>query len=380
MVIEYVKREGGVYMAWEGDRLKSVSKEKGISLSKLAEILKVSRQTVNDWVKGQVPKGNHLMEISRLMEVPPGYFFQNDNQAHISIPLHRKRGLAKLNDSMKEEALNIAARYEALFKSAPEPGLVPVMRIDRRDQENAQVIAAKLRELSGIEPNRPLDYDHTFRLLHGLRIVNIFRQFPPKLKGYAFYCRIHSHRVVFINTDTNILDLIFPLLHETVHAIRDEEVSAICDPEEESFCDTVSNLIQFPEEYVNMVLRAIKGRSKGIQINLLKEFSKKNAHSTFGIVEQIKRLDPELDLQVGGANSNLRKLFPSIGHVLFKEEDASVFVSKLKKLSPLFFEILEKQIHSATNRRVGEWLGLESGLDAEQAIKEMRSIAAAREA
>jgi transcriptional regulator with XRE-family HTH domain len=367
-------------MAWEGERLRSVSKEKGVSLSKLAEVLKVSRQTVNDWVKGQVPKGNHLMEISRLMEVPPGYFFRNDNQVHISIPLHRKRGLAKLNDSMREQAVNIATQYGALFKSAPEPGLVPVMRIDRRDPENAQLIAAKLRELSGIEPNRPLDYDHTFQLLHGLKIVNIFRQFPPTLKGYAFYCRIHSHRVVFVNTDTNILDLIFPLLHETVHAIRDEEASAISDPEEELFCDTISNLIQFPEEYVTTVLRAIKGRSKGIQVNLLKEFSKKNAHSMFGIVEQIKRIDPELDLRVGGANSNLKKLFPSIGHVLFKEEDARVFVSKLKKLSPLFFEILETQIHSATIRRVGEWLGLESGLDAEQVAKEIRRIAAAREA
>jgi len=366
-------------MAWEGDRLRSVSKEKGVSLSKLAEFLKVSRQTVNDWVKGQVPKGNHLMEISRLMEVPPGYFFRNDNQAHISIPLHRKRGLAKLNDSMREGAVNIATQYEALFKSAPEPGLVPVMRIDRRDPENAQLIAAKLRELSGIEPNSPLDYDHTFQLLHGLKIVNIFRQFSPTLKGYAFYCRIHSHRVVFVNTDTNILDLIFPLLHETVHAIRDEEASTISDPEEELFCDTISNLVQFPEEYVTMVLRAIKGRSKGIQVNLLKEFSKNNAHSMFGIVEQLKRFDPELDLQVGGANSNLKKLFPSIGHVLFMEEDARVFVSKLKKLSPLFFEILETQIHSATTRRVGEWLGLESGHDAEQAAKEIRRIAAARE-
>jgi len=367
-------------MAWEGERLRLASKERGVSLSKLAEILKVSRQTVNDWVNGQVPKGNHLMEISRLMEVPPGYFFRNDTQAHISVPLHRKRGQAKLNEKMKVEAVDIATQYEALFKSATEPGLVPVMRIDRRDTENAQIIAAKLRELSGIEPNRPLDYDHTFQLLHGLRIVNIFRQFPPNLKGYAFYCKIHGHRVVFVNTDTNILDLIFPLLHETVHAIRDEGASAISDPEEELFSDTVSNLSQFPEEYVRTVHRAIKGRSKGTQVNLLKEFSKKNAHSLFGIVEQIKRLDPELDLQGGDANSNLKKLFPSIGQVLFQEEDAHLFVSRLRKLSPLFFEILKGQIHSATTRRVAEWLGLESGLDAQQAAKEIRRIAAAQEA
>ena len=366
-------------MVWDGEKLRSVAKDKGVSLSRLAEVLDVSRQTVNDWLRGQVPKGHHLIEMSRLLEVRPGYFFQTDTPAPISIPVHRKRGPAKLNERMKEETLKMAEQYQGFFKSAPEPGIVPVMRIERRDEETVILVAKNLRELSGIDQNRPMDYDHTFRLLHTLRIATIFRQFPKNLKAYAFYCRIHGHRVVFVNCDTNVLDLIFPLLHETVHAIRDEENGGAPDIEEETFCDAVSNWVQFPEEYVSLVFETVRGRNAGTLINMLKEFSIKNAHSMFGIVENLKRLDPELNIEVGGANSNLRKLFPSIGDVLFKEQDARAFLANLMRFSPLFFEILLNQVQNATTRKVGEWLGLESILDTDQVLRELRRISVEQE-
>jgi len=94
--------------------------------------------------------------------------------------------------------------------------------------------------------------------------------------------------VVFVNNNTNILDLIFPLLHETIHAIRDEELNTMDDPVEENFCDLVAGYIQFPGEYVSMVAKTIINRRIGIQINLLKEFAEKNSHSLFGIVQQLK--------------------------------------------------------------------------------------------
>jgi len=54
----------------------------------------------------------------------------------------------------------------------------------------------------------PMDYKHTFHLLSLLSIVSIFRYFPSSVKDYAFYCRIDKHRVVFLDNNTNVLDLI----------------------------------------------------------------------------------------------------------------------------------------------------------------------------
>jgi len=361
-------------MSWEGKRLKTIAKEKGISLKNLAELLNVSRQTVNDWTKGQVPKGNHLISMSQVLEISPRFFFPSEIPGNISVPLHRKRGVAKITGAIQQEAMHMAKQYEKLFKWAPDPGLVPVLRTDHRDKQNAVSMASKLRGLSGISSQKPMDYEHTFNLLSSLRIVNIFRYFPKSLKGYAFYCKIHKHRVVFVNNDTNILDLIFPLLHETIHAIRDEEVNALSDPVEEGFCDAVANYTQFPDEYAHLVYNTIKGRRKAVQINLLKDFSTENMHSMFGIMEQLKEINPAFDLEIGGANTNLKKQFYSIGDILFKEKDSRSYIHSLKTLSPLFFEVVSKLIDNVTTRKTGEWLGLESETDAKQAIEELRKV------
>ena len=263
-------------MSWSGANLKALAKKKGIALTKLSELLKVSRQTVTAWVKGKVPKGDHLIELSRILEINPGYFFFDDEtQRTISVPMHRKRGVAKVTEKTEQDAFRMAKQYEKLFIEAPDPGLVQVLRVTRRDDNNAKTLANKLRELSGIERHLPMDYQHTFHLLSLLNIVTIFRYFPSSVKDYAFYCRIDKHRVVFVNNNTNVLDLIFPLLHETIHAIRDEEVNAIDDPAEEDFCDLVASHIQFPGEYVFMVANTIINRRIGTQINQLKEFAKK---------------------------------------------------------------------------------------------------------
>ncbi len=364
-------------MPWSGANLKALAKEKGITLTKLSELLKVSRQTVTSWTKDKIPKGHHLIELSRILEVNPRHFFPDDeSQRVISVPLHRTRGVAKLNENMKKEALQVASQYEKLLGEANPPGLVRVLRIKRKDEQNAKVLAEKLRSLSKIERHTPIDYTHTFYLLSLLNIITIFRDFPENIKSYAFYCKIQKHRVVFVNTQTNILDLIFPLLHETIHAICDEEdVDSFYDPEEEEFCDLVASYIQFPRDYVQLVSNTIAHRRINIQINLLKDFAQKNGHSLFGIVKELKKKSPTIDLKdFGGAHTNLKKLFPTIGKILFDVEDVRDYMTQLKALSPLFVEILKSQADNATPRKVAGWLGLESALDGKQVIDEVKRI------
>jgi len=362
-------------MPWSGANLKARAKKKGITVTKLSELLKVSRQTVTAWAKGKVPKGDHLIELSKILEINPGYFFYEDeNLRTISVPMHRKRGVAKVTEITEQDAFQLAKQYEKMFVEAPDPGLVPVFRAKRRDDDNAKVLAKKLRKLSGIEGHMPMDYKHTFYLLSLLSIVPIFRYFPSSVKAYAFYCRIDRHRVVFVDNNTNVLDLIFPLLHETIHAIRDEEGNAIDDPIEEEFCDLVANYIQFPSDYVQSVYDTIIGRRINIQINRLKEFAKKNSHSLFGIAKELKKLNPTLDFNVGGANTNLKKEFPTIGKILFDVEDVREHITRLKALSPLFVDILRNQIDNASPRKTAEWLGLESMLDGKQVIDELKRI------
>lgn len=358
--------------AWEGERLRALAKERGVSFTKLADLTGVSRQSVNDWIKGHIPKGTYLMALSRELDVNPAYFFSDQTPRVLTIPLHRKRGVAKVSEAMRNEAFKLAKQYEKLFKWAPKPGLVKTLRVDTTEDRDIISLAENLRDLSGIQSNKPMDYTHTFNLLNSLNIVTIFRSFPKSIKGYAFYSKIHGHRVVYINNDTNVLDLIFPLLHESIHAVSDDELDDY-DEARENFCDSVANYTQFPKEYVTLVYNTLQGRRKAIQINRLKEFSSENHHSIFGIVEQLKETNLSIDFKdVGGANTNLKKEFPTIGHILFKEKDACDYIQTLKTLSPLFLDIVSKQIDNVTTGKVGEWLGFETGLDAKQVIKELK--------
>jgi len=350
-------------MSWDGAKLKILAHERGVTLIKLADLLNVSRQTVNDWIKGQVPKGSHLIRLSTTLDINPGYFFPNEVSEEISVPLHRKRGVAKVTPAMEQDSRDMAREYENLFRFA-----------NRRDPKSAVEMAGQLRGLAKTEADKPMDYRHCFDLLANLKIVIIFRNFPDSVKGYAFCCKIHNHRVVFVDNDTNVLDLIFPLLHETIHAIRDERGINSYDQEEEDFCDSVAGDVQFPLEYVEIVHKAIEGRPNSHQINLLKEFSAANGHSVFGIAEQLKKLFPPFDLNVAGANANLKKEFPSVGEILFEDQDPKCYIKNLQSLTPIFFEIVSNQINNVTTRKMAEWLSLENSLDGREVLDEWKRM------
>jgi transcriptional regulator with XRE-family HTH domain len=361
-------------MEWQGEKIRTLAKEKNISLAKLAALTGVSRQTVNSWIKGQTPKGLHLISICRNFEIAPDYLF-SDTDYSIAIPLHRTRQTAKVTPALQADALKLAKEYALLFRNDPESAILPVARVRTKNSADAKAIAENLRRISGVKQDEPIGYKDTFRLLEKLGIKVIFRYFPEKIKAYAFFTKIYSHRVIFVNNTTNVLDLIFPLIHEAVHAIRDERlIDDIYDTDEEGFCDEVANHTQFPDEYVHWVWEHLKSREPAIQINTLKTFSEKHGHALFGLAKRINSIYPEFNPKLGGANTNLKKRFPAIGDIIFQEKDPREFVNRLKNLSPLFVATLMRQIDSMTNRKVAEILAIDNIIDGDAIKRELQKL------
>jgi transcriptional regulator with XRE-family HTH domain len=349
-------------MKWEGIKIKELARNNKLSIQSLADRIGVSRQTVNDWIKGQIPKGNHLLLICKLFSVDPDYFFIDDTDSFLSVPVHRTQRRAQITPEMQDTAKILSNEYSMIFRNHVKPSVLPVIRTQGLDDEAAIEIAARLRQISGIAETKPIDYQHTFQLGEQLGIFLIFRYFPKSLKGYAFFTRIYGHRVVFISCDTSIIDLIFPVLHEFVHAIRDEKENEY-DKAEENFCDLVACKIQFPDEYLEMVFKAIQDLKTPMQINKLKEFARINSHSIHGIFKAIKYQYPDFTLSYGGADTNLRKEFPTIGEIIFHSDDSRDYVYTLGSLSSNFLKLISIQLDSISNRRLAELLGLESSLD-----------------
>ena len=343
-------------MNWEGQKLRELSNKKGFSLAAIAEQIGVTRQTVNDWIKGQIPKGNHLLELSTIFDVSPDIFFNKDISKEIAVPVYRKRRTSKITEDTQETAISLSKDYLNIFKNHKNDGFVHVIRTKERNRKNAEYYSIKLREFGNIVSTTPIDYESTFSLLSKLGIHVIFRSFPKRLTVYAFFTKITGHRVVFVNNSTNLLDLIFPLLHEAIHAVRDEHTfeEDTENEKEDEFCELVAGLIQYPRDYLEFVYSTIKDLDIGFKINTLKNFARNYKHTLFGIVKAIKLYHPEFELEIGAADTNLRKEFPTIGDLLYRDNSILQFIKHQKLWSPLFYSIIREQIKNISNSKLAE--------------------------
>ena len=364
-------------MGFNGSLVKTRAKDAGYTILRLSEELGVSRQTVNEWISGEMtPRGSHLMRLCSILNLRPESFFTEPAKSLISVPLHRTIGNNKVTDTIRDASQEMAKEYLNFFRQAPVVDLVPVIRIEKRSEENAKIIAEKLRSLSKVATDKPMGYENAFHLLSELGIYTIFRAFPDSLikSTYAFYSKIAGHRVVFVNIDTSTIDLIFYLLHETVHAVRDEVPEQINLQNEEKFCDMVTNHIQFPDKYVDETAMMIKGLPEKIIVNNLKILCKVNHHSMYGIYKQLdeRGLLPENAKKIKyGADVNLKKQFPTLREILFGSDNVQDFLDRMYELSPRFMSFIEKQIPDCSVRKLGEWLGLDTSMDAQLVMEEM---------
>ena len=349
-------------MIWEGSIIKKKSDERGLSITKLAQQIGVSRQAVNDWIKGQVPKGLYLITLCDILNLDPDDLFIKGEDVAIQMPVYRTRRKAKIKPEHEVQLAELAKEYKNLFRDKSASTIHPTLKISNRSPETAKTIANKLRKAVEISSDKPMDYKEVFRLLENLDIHVIFRDFPVS-RLYAFYTRIFEHRVVFVDLKTNVLDLIFPLLHESVHAIRNESKKLFVDDEEEEFCDIVASYTQFPETYIKQIYEMIVDLDPPNQINILKQFSQTNHHAICGIIKRIKDNHSEFDLSYGGADTNLKKNFPKIGEVLSKTDNVRQFLQNYQNLSPIFFDILLDKVENLNQRKLGEIFSMESYLD-----------------
>lgn len=363
-------------MAWIGERIKDLLENKSITQETLAHEVGVSRQALSKWIKGQTPTGSHLVRLCGALGVPADYFF-TEEPGRIAAPAHRTRGNAKNNEAMQDETLELARAYELFFRQAPKPGLVPSLR-SSRTEEDARRAARELRNMAGAVEDSPLSAEQVFRLYEQLKISLIPVLFPEKVKSYAFYVRINGHRVVFLNRRSNRLDMTFALIHEAVHAVRDEEQDSSLDEEqereEEAFCDRVANLVQFPDSHVDGVWALLREIPPAKQVNLLKGLCLREGHAMYGVIKRLEERHSRFSLKVGGADANLHKSADAVDDAFLATNDPRTYMDNLRRVSPVFMRLLTESVSNLGPRMLGELLQLD-WLDAKELKKELTRAA-----
>jgi len=365
---------------WKGELLKQEIKKHGFSQSIFAKEVGVSKTAVSEWIKGGMPKGENLLRICNILQVTPDHFFGN-NVPEISIPVHRKKLAGKITGDSKELSLEIASDYLNLFRSSKPPALDCNIRNVTDNKEEQLLLANEMRLLSGVQGDSPVRYEDVFALLAKLNIIPIFKYFPEAVKAYAFQTNISGHRIIFIDVRTNTIDLIFVVLHETIHSLVYKSESfqtAHYGDLEEEFCDNVASYIQFPPTYIDHIIKNLKGKSGPEKVFLIKQFAHQNFHATYGVSKIIRQhskiLNSITPSVFAGADTNIRKRMPSLIDILYETDDPRGYVAILKKLSPVFVQLVKREIDNVSQRKIAEWLDLDDIGDARQAIEELRRL------
>lgn len=361
-------------MKWNGAKIKDLLEERAISVSGLASAIAVTRQTVHNWLNGSLPKGQDLLKLCDFFKVSADAFFL-EQELPITLIAHRTHRRATTTPAKIEASRKLAAEYLVFFKNARPLGMVPSLIDKSTDKEYIREIASSIRKKSAIEAGKTMSYKAAFKLLNELGFFTIFRDFPPDLKSYAFFCMIENNRVVFIDSKTHVLDLIFLILHETIHAIRTEKAPDNYSEEEESFCDAVACFAQFPEQYVNSIVKEIKDTSAVKTLQILKSYAAKNGHSMHGIKQAIEAYTGQpvpKTINVYPLEKELKESSPTIENILFEKNDPDIFWERMQQFSPHFTNEVKKQYPSTTVRVLARHLGLPTGIDAQCVIDIMK--------
>ncbi len=381
MSVKIYLQGGRARMKWNGKKIAALVGERHTNVSALAKAIGVTRPTVYAWIKGKVPKGHDLLQLCNYFNLGAESFFDNSDRSLISITAHRTHKNVETTDDKRDAARILASEYLSFFKQAQPFGIVQSLPNISNSNEYIQTLALQVRRLSGIADGKPMTYECALELLNRLGVFTIFREFPTDIRSYAFYCTICNHRVVFVNTKTNVLDLIFQLLHEAIHAIRDNQAPGAPDAGEETFCDTTACQVQFPLDYVKQVVTAVRYDKPATAISKLKEFARNNGHSIYGLTKAFQcygetALSPEIN--VNPADAILKKGFPAVYNVLFEKEDARIFIERLSQFSPHFIHELRTQLSSLSLRKLGHLLGLDTSMDAQAAKEEIARTTAVK--
>ncbi len=343
-------------MKWIGENLKKAVKKAGITQQQLADDLGVSRATVISWMKDQVPKGIELMGICQHLGIAPDCLFEND--VLFSYPRHRLVAHAKKSNQLEQASIDLINNFNSFFcEDFSEPLL---LTINYHKQSNPLTIASELRKIVNLNDDSPIKLQTVFDLASRLGIFVIPIPFIGILaKTSAFYTLFNEcNKVIFINNNVKCLDLVYFLLHEICHAVIN---STEVNQAEEDFCEATARAVQFPECYVAKVHLAITGKTRGVAINILKDFSVKNHHSLYGIAVALDRCyKTSFASTIGGANQNLNKSLPNLRSLLLDGNDVHSFIQRFSSISPRYFEKIILKIYTdISDRKLCELLGLE---------------------
>ncbi|MFT6910208.1 MAG: transcriptional regulator with XRE-family HTH domain [Oleiphilaceae bacterium] len=343
------------------ENAKAALEDKGFSQADLARQLKVSKEAVSQWFKGNsYPRPNKLLQLGKLLELSFSKLVSID-EPNAPIVAFRKESRTRIKDHHIEEAQEVGRFLNHLAPYSPFDTLEvpPTLKSPCCDYEYLQQASQKVRSDINIAPDARIDFTHLIRRFEELQAVIV-----PVLWGVrkhhanAMHIYLPESRStwIYLNLDVNVHDFKFWMAHELGHCLSPLLTGS---DEGEDFADAFASALLFPKVKAEKAYNEITvKRTVKEQIDCLLDIADDEVISPYTILLEVNKYakyigQSKIDLGKNyyGRIIKFNNKHQNISEVLFDDlKNVSIrdFISKVSEaFDTPFFDILSKYLQES---------------------------------
>jgi len=324
----------------------------GLSQSKLASELGVSREAVSKWMKKEkLPRPEKLLRLAQLLNLSLNEIVTKIESGGEPIVAFRKKGRHKIPLDYIEQAKHMGALLEKLVPYLPFDTLSrPPSLIDpNMDYEYIHKITKEIRASIGAYGESEISFQSLisfFNELHAVLIPVFWGDRDQHENALHIYLPKTMTTWIYLNLDTKIHDFKFWMAHELGHVKSPDLKGDLA----EDFADAFAGALLIDEETAEkeyIRLRRLGAIAK--QINQIKQAAEALVVSPITVYYEINKYAkhtnmPEIDLETNSeiykAATVFNRQFKTVSRLLFdsKKPTPSEYISCPKKMfqSPFF--------------------------------------------
>ncbi len=327
----------------------------GLTQSKLASELGVSRQIISTWMKKEkFPRPEKLLRLARILKLSFDEIVVRIATEEEPLIAFRKKGRHKISKGYIESAKYMGSLLEKLVPYLPfdhfsrPPSLIK----PRQDYEYIHKVTKEIRKEIGVTGASEIPFQSFisfFNQYHAVIIPVFWGAKEQHENALHIYLPKTMTTWIYLNLDSRMHDFKFWMAHELGH-VKSPDLKG---DEAEDFADAFAAALLIDEETAESeYIQMRRLHTAPQQINRLKEIAAKLVVSPLTVYYEINRYarhrdEPEIDLETNNAifkaTTVFNRQFRTVSEYLFenKKPTAAEYLSCSKKSfqSP-FFEAL----------------------------------------
>lgn len=339
------------------DSVKLAMDKAGLSQSKIAAQLNVTREAVSKWLKGSsFPRPDKLLRLAIMLDLKPVDLICKIVDENEPVIAFRKKGNAKTTALHISRAQDMGRMLSCLVPYLPYDLLVQpaTLKNPSTEYEYVQGIVSKIRSDIGLDEEGGLDFMHLIKKFNDLQAVIV-----PVLWGRK---KVHENALhiylpdsmttwVYLNIDVEIHDFKFWMAHELGHVFSPN----LRGDEAEDFADSFAGALLFPESLAKKAYQDVcRAKTATTRINKIEKYAECYSISLVSIYYEINKYAKqnglaELNLEpyIFARNTNFNKKYKTLDQIIFDDErpDAKRYIEMCKEdFNTPFYDALKSYL------------------------------------